>query len=86
MHTKTVNEHWREEGRSSPYEPFPQLGYFAAMFEAFDLSNPDIRVRDNLLKQRSLLLGGVFLAWVLWCAFSRRSIRVSVLFNIKSSQ
>jgi hypothetical protein len=35
-HTKTVNEHWREEGRSSPHEPFPPLAYFAALFEAFD--------------------------------------------------
>lgn len=22
-HTKTYNEHWQEEGRPSPYEPFP---------------------------------------------------------------
>ena len=36
QHTKTVNEHWLEEGRPSAYEPFPQMAYFAALFEAFD--------------------------------------------------
>lgn len=36
QHTKTRNEHWREEGLPSPYEPFPQCAYFAGLFEAFD--------------------------------------------------
>jgi hypothetical protein len=35
-HTKTRNEHWREENRPSPYEPFPQVVFLAALFEAFD--------------------------------------------------
>lgn len=35
-HTKTRNEHWKEEGRPSPYEPFPQRAFLAALFEAFD--------------------------------------------------
>ena len=35
-HTKTYNEHWIEEGRPSPYEPFPKMGHFAGLFEAFD--------------------------------------------------
>jgi hypothetical protein len=36
-HTKTYNEHWQEEGRPSPYEPFPREEYFRDMFELFDL-------------------------------------------------
>jgi len=36
-HTKTYNEHWQEEGRPSPYEPFPREEYFRDLFEAFDL-------------------------------------------------
>jgi len=36
-HTKTYNEHWQEEGRPSPYEPFPPEEYFGHMFELFDL-------------------------------------------------
>jgi|SRR5579872_184011 len=36
-HTKTYNEHWQEEGRPSPYEPFPRDEYFRVLFDAFDL-------------------------------------------------
>ena len=32
-HTKTRNDHWVEEGRSSPYEPLPKHSYIAAVFE-----------------------------------------------------
>lgn len=34
-YTETYNEHWAEEGRSSPYEPFPQrLPYLRPLFES----------------------------------------------------
>lgn len=33
QHTKTRNEHWREEGRPSAYEPFPQHPYLKNLFE-----------------------------------------------------
>jgi hypothetical protein len=36
-HTQTYNEHWVEEGRPSPYEPFPRLPYFQPIFRVFDL-------------------------------------------------
>ena len=36
-HTKTYNEHWQEEGRPSPYEPFPRDEYFGDLFELLDL-------------------------------------------------
>jgi hypothetical protein len=32
-HTKTYNPHWKEEGRPTPYEPFPDLPYFEPLFE-----------------------------------------------------
>jgi len=35
-HTKTFNEHWLEEGRPSPYEPFPRYDYLATLFEILD--------------------------------------------------
>lgn len=35
-HTKTYNEHWVEEGRPDPYEPFPKMEYFRDLFEIFD--------------------------------------------------
>jgi hypothetical protein len=35
-HTQTRNDHWVEEGRSSPYEPFPKLPYFAPIFEMME--------------------------------------------------
>jgi len=35
-HTKTRNEHWLEEARSSPYECFPETAHLAALFAAFD--------------------------------------------------
>jgi len=37
-HTKTYNEHWREEGRESPEEPFPHHPYFAYVFACMELN------------------------------------------------
>jgi hypothetical protein len=31
-YTQTHNPHWKEEGRPSPYEPFPDKPYFAPLF------------------------------------------------------
>ena len=36
QYTQTYNEHWIEEGRPSPYEPFPAYPYFAAVFRIID--------------------------------------------------
>jgi len=36
QYTQTYNPHWIEEGRSSPYEPFPALPHFAAIFHLID--------------------------------------------------
>jgi len=35
-HTETWNDHWVEEGLSSPYQRFPKLLYFAAIFEIME--------------------------------------------------
>ena len=35
-HTETRNDHWVEEGRPSPYEPFPKLPYIAYIFEIME--------------------------------------------------
>lgn len=35
-YTETYNEHFVEEGRPSPYEPFPQLPYFKPLFDMFE--------------------------------------------------
>jgi hypothetical protein len=37
LHTATYNEHWQQEGRSSPIEPFPQSEYFFHAFAVMDL-------------------------------------------------
>jgi hypothetical protein len=33
QYTRTFNEHWVEEGRPTPYEPFPQWPYLKDLFE-----------------------------------------------------
>jgi len=35
-HTETYNEHWKEEGRPSPYEPFPSYDYFRDLFTVLE--------------------------------------------------
>lgn len=36
-YTETFNQHWKEEGRPSPYEPFPDKHYFRLLFEYLHL-------------------------------------------------
>ncbi len=36
-HTKTFNDHWKEEGRPGPHEHFPPYDYFRDLFTAIDL-------------------------------------------------
>ena len=37
QHTKTRNEHWKEEGRPGASEPFPLYDYFCDLFDVIDL-------------------------------------------------
>jgi len=39
QYTKTKNEHWREEGRPTPYEHFPPYPYFRNIFDLLDQSH-----------------------------------------------
>lgn len=36
QHTATYNEHWKKEGRPSPYEKFPPHPYFKVIFDAIE--------------------------------------------------
>lgn len=36
QHTRTKDNHWREAGKDSPYQPFPDKGYFAPILAAFE--------------------------------------------------
>lgn len=36
QHTETYNEHWIEEGRPSPYEPFPSWPYIGDLFDVLE--------------------------------------------------
>src|SRR5579864_9559669 len=36
QHTKTYNEHWKEEGRDGPYEKFPTYDYFRDLFDGIE--------------------------------------------------
>jgi len=51
-YTKTCNEHWVEEGRPSPLEPFPADEYFSDVFDIMDLDERVIwweKSRDIML-------------------------------------
>ena len=57
--TKTYNEHWHEEGRPSPYEPFPREQYFEYLFDAFDLE-PIVWIE----KSRDLMISWACVAYL----------------------
>ena len=60
-HTRTFNEHWSEEGRPSPYEPFPDWPYFKELFGLLQLE----RI-VWLEKSRDLLLTWSCVAYLTW--------------------
>lgn len=37
FHTKTYNQHWKLEGRTSPYEAFPDKPYFELLFRLLEI-------------------------------------------------
>lgn len=58
-YTETFNEHWVEEGRPSPYEPFPQWPYFPTLFEIFQ--------RERIIwleKSRDMMVSWVCVAYL----------------------
>ncbi len=65
-YTQTYNEHWVEEGRPSPYEPFPQrLPYLEPLFKVFELE----RI-IWIVKSRDMMISWVCLAYLTWKAMS----------------
>lgn len=70
-YTETFNEHWVEEGRPSPYEPFPKLPYFNPIFRIFDLE----RI-TWLEKSRDMMLSWACVAYLLVRAmpFAERTV------------
>jgi hypothetical protein len=60
QYTKTYNEHWQEEGRPSPYEPFPgpdvypHLPYVFAVIDACRISLFEKSRHDVVLGVRRL--------------------------------
>ena len=64
--TQTYNEHWMEERRPSPYEPFPkQLPYLEPLFQMFDLE----RILW-IVKSRDMMISWACLAYLTWKAMS----------------
>lgn len=60
-HTKTFNEQWREEGRPSPYEPFPDWPYLKPLFRLLQ--------HERIIwleKSRDLLLTWSCMAYLTW--------------------
>jgi hypothetical protein len=65
-YTETYNEHWKEEGRSSPYETFPRhLPYLKPLFEAFELE----RI-VWIVKSRDMMISWACIAYLTWKAMT----------------
>lgn len=60
-YTETFNEHWRIEGRPSPYEPFPQHDYFESLFDVF-MAEPIIWIE----KSRDLMVSWSCVGYYTW--------------------
>lgn len=63
QYTQTYNEHWVEEGRPSPYEPFPSWPYIADVFELLDAE----RI-FWWIKSRDMMLSWCCVAYLTWNA------------------
>jgi hypothetical protein len=65
-YTQTYNEHWAEEERPSPYEPFPRrLPYFKPLFEVFELE----RI-IWIVKSRDMMISWACVAYLTWKAMT----------------
>jgi hypothetical protein len=56
QYTKTYNEHWEEEGRSSPCAPFPPYEYFDSSFCLFDAKRIHFIEKSRELMVTEILL------------------------------
>lgn len=60
-YTKTYNEHWVEEKRPDPYEPFPKKDYFRPLFDLF-LSEPIVIIE----KSRDMMASWACVGYFTW--------------------
>ena len=65
-YTQTYNEHWQEEDRPSPYEPFPaRLPYLKPLFEVFEME----RI-VWIVKSRDMMISWACMAYLIWKAMT----------------
>jgi hypothetical protein len=62
QYTKTYNEHWVEEGRPSPYEPFPSAEEYPHLPILFELLQTDERIHF-IVKSRDLMISWACVAY-----------------------
>ena len=79
-YTQTFNEHWQEEGRPTPYEPFPRLPYFNPLFQVFQ-SERIILIE----KSRDMMISWACVGYLLWEAM-RTPERGVVLQTLKEDK
>lgn len=83
QYTKTFNPHWVEEGRPSPYEPFPQKRYLRMVFDLMDV--------ERIFwweKSRDMMLSWACVAYLLVRAmpFAERTVLVQTQKKDKAIQ
>lgn len=59
QYTATYDGHWKEEGRSSPYEPFPPYPYFQVLFDMLE-SEPVVFIE----KSRDMMISWACVAYL----------------------
>jgi len=54
-YTKTFNQHWKEQGRSTPWEPFPDWPFFPVVFEYLEDDANRVKIFE---KSRTMMVPG----------------------------
>lgn len=52
-YTKTFNPHWKEQGRESPYMPFPDWPFFPTLFEYLEMDDGEPKLFE---KSRTMMV------------------------------
>lgn len=84
-YTKTWNQHWREQGRTTPYEPFPDWAFFPIAME--ELADDTERVK-LFEKSRDMMVTWIITAYFTYeCMLvPRREVIVQTQTDIKGVQ
>lgn len=59
-HTRTFNQHWKEQKRSSPYEPFPRWPFWIPFFEFLESDEKVILIEKSRSMMVSWAIVGYF--------------------------